>query len=211
MDIDSIAIIVALILSIVLHEMSHGYMADWLGDPTARLAGRLSGNPLVHIDPLGSVIIPGLLFFSGAGILFGWAKPVPYNPYNLTDQKYGEAKVALAGPGMNILIAVIFGGLIQLATTLGLSNSFISLSYTIVYINVLLALFNLLPIPPLDGSKILISILPYSLAMKYRDLTNVMERYGFVATFIFIFIFISILWKPFSIIVKTLVGILTGI
>ena len=89
-------IIIALILSIVLHEMAHGYAAHWLGDPTARLQGRLSLNPLVHLDPLGSILVPALLFFGNAGFIFGWAKPVPYNPYNLSDQRYGEAKVAAA-------------------------------------------------------------------------------------------------------------------
>ncbi|MEZ4200196.1 MAG: site-2 protease family protein [Candidatus Paceibacterota bacterium] len=106
---EQVFIIGALIISIILHEMAHGYAAYWLGDPTAKLQGRLSPNPLVHIDPLGSLIVPGFLFFSGANILFGWAKPVPYNPYNLSDQRYGEAKVAAAGPLMNILIALILG------------------------------------------------------------------------------------------------------
>ncbi|MEX2341277.1 MAG: site-2 protease family protein, partial [Candidatus Paceibacterota bacterium] len=96
MEITVIFIIFALIISIVLHEVAHGFAADRLGDPTARLQGRLSLNPLVHIDLLGSVVVPALLFLTNAGILFGWAKPVPYNPYNLRDQKWGEAKVAAA-------------------------------------------------------------------------------------------------------------------
>jgi Zn-dependent protease len=112
MQIDLIFGIVVLIFSIVLHEVAHGYMANWLGDPTARLQGRLTLNPVSHIDPLGSIIIPGLLLFTQSPFLIGWAKPVPYNPYNLRG-KYGEALVAFAGPGTNILIAVIFGLLIR--------------------------------------------------------------------------------------------------
>src|SRR3989344_8618602 len=107
--------LVILILSIVLHEVAHGYAANWLGDPTARLAGRLSANPLLHIDPIGSVLVPGILYFTGAQFLFGWAKPVPYNHYNLNNQKWGEAIVAAAGPLTNLLLAVIFAGVIRLA------------------------------------------------------------------------------------------------
>jgi Zn-dependent protease len=206
-----IIIIIALIASIVLHEMAHGYAANWLGDPTARLQGRLSGNPLVHLDPLGSVIIPAILFLSNAGILFGWAKPVPYNPYNFSDQKYGEAKVAAAGPAVNILLAVIFAGLIRLSVELGLSGSFIELASYIVYINILLAFFNLIPLPPLDGSKIIMAFLPFGAAMKYRKFTSLIERYGLFATFAFIFIFIQILWTPFSHLVGSVFTLLTGL
>lgn len=208
---EDVFIILALIMSIVLHEMAHGYMANWLGDPTARLQGRLSANPLVHIDPLGSVIIPALLFFGNAGILFGWAKPVPYNPYNLSDQRYGEAKVAAAGPLMNIAIAILFAILIRMAGVLGLTASFVELASYIVYINLLLAFFNMIPIPPLDGSKILTAVLPFGAALKYREMTRWIERYGLFVTFAFIFIFISVLWKPFSMLVGSVFTLLTGI
>ncbi|MDA8597096.1 site-2 protease family protein [Candidatus Pacebacteria bacterium] len=208
---EQIFIIIALIMSIVLHEMAHGYAANWLGDPTARLQGRLSANPLVHIDPLGSVIIPALMFFGGTGVLFGWAKPVPYNPYNFKDQKYGEAKVAAAGPAVNILIALIFAGLIRLAPVLGLDAAFIELSSYIVYINLLLAFFNMIPIPPLDGSKILLAFLPFGAAMKYREMMRVVERYGLFVTFAFIFIFITVLWQPFSALVGSIFTLLTGL
>lgn len=210
MDPASVAIIVALIISIVLHEMAHGFAADWLGDPTARLQGRLSPNPLVHIDPLGSVLIPALLFITNAGILFGWAKPVPYNPYNLKDQKWGEAKVAAAGPATNILIALIFGVLIRLGDTLGLSGAFLELSAYIVYINILLAFFNMIPFPPLDGSKIIQPFLPLGLQMGYRNFLAQFERFGLLGTFLFIFIFIQILWKPFSALVQTVFTLITG-
>lgn len=208
---EQIVIIIALILSIVLHEMAHGHMANYLGDPTARLQGRLSPNPLVHIDPLGSVIVPAALYLSGVGVLFGWAKPVPYNPYNLNDQKYGEARVALAGPAVNLLLAFIFGVIIRSADVLGLDTAFIELASYIVYINILLAFFNLIPIPPLDGSKIITALMPFSAQMKYRDLTIWIERYGLLATFIFIFLFIQVLWAPFSALVFSVFELFTGL
>jgi Zn-dependent protease len=208
---EQIAIIAALIISIVFHEMAHGYAANALGDPTARLAGRLSGNPLVHLDLLGSIIIPGLLFFSNAGILFGWAKPVPYNPYNLTNKKWGEALVAVAGPAVNILLAFIFAVIIRLADPLQLSDAFVGLASYIVYINILLACFNMLPFPPLDGSKILMALLPFAMAQKYRQFIVSVERYGFIVTFVFIFLFINLFWGPFSQIIGTLFELFTGI
>ena len=207
---EQVIIITALILSIVLHEVAHGYMANWLGDPTARLQGRLSANPLVHRDPVGSIVVPGLLFFSGVGILFGWAKPVPYNPYNFSDQRYGEAKVAAAGPAVNLILAFIFGMLIRLAPELGLPGSFIDIASYIVYINILLAFFNLIPIPPLDGSKIITVLLPLGLAEKYRNLSMQIERYGLLFTFLFIFVFINILWMPFSKLIFAVFEIFTG-
>ncbi len=210
MDIQIVAII-ALIMSIVLHEMAHGLAANALGDPTARLQGRLSPNPLVHIDPLGSVIIPAILVFSGAGLLFGWAKPVPYNPYNLNNQKWGEALVSVAGPAMNILLALIFAMLIRSAGTLGLNDTFTSLATYIVYMNILLACFNLIPFPPLDGSKILPAILPFSLQLKYQNFSRSMERYGFFATILFIFIFINLFWGPFSALIGNIFELMTGI
>lgn len=208
---EQIFIILALIFSIILHEMAHGHMANWLGDPTARLQGRLSLNPLVHIDPIGSILIPALLFFSNAGILFGWAKPVPYNPYNLSDQKYGEAKVSAAGPAVNIILALIFGIIIRSADILNLSASFIELASYIVYINILLAFFNLIPIPPLDGSKIWPVFLPYSAQIKYQEFARFMERYGLLITFAFIFIFINLLWGPFSTLVFSVFELFTGL
>ncbi len=187
-----------LILSIVLHEVAHGYAANWLGDPTARLAGRLSPNPLVHLDPLGSVIIPAILFFTGAHFLFGWAKPVPYNPYNLQNAKWGESIVAGAGPLTNLLLAFIFAGIIHASTALNLSPSLVEMFSYIVFINILLALFNSIPFPPLDGSKIIAPFLPFGLQYKYRALTARVESMGFVALFVCVFIFMQILWQPFS-------------
>jgi len=207
---EQIAIIAVLIVSIIIHEMAHGYAANALGDPTARLAGRLSPNPLVHLDPLGSVVIPALLLFSNAGILFGWAKPVPYNPYNLTNKKYGEALVAAAGPAVNILLAFIFAMLIRSADLLGIPSTSIGLFSYIVYINLLLAMFNMLPFPPLDGSKILLALLPFNAQQKYRSMIAAVERYGFLVTFLFIFVFINVFWGPFSVVIGTLFELMTG-
>ncbi len=208
---EQVITIIALIISIILHEMAHGHAANALGDPTARLQGRLSPNPLVHIDPLGSIVIPALLIFSNAGILFGWAKPVPYNPYNLRNQKWGEALVALAGPAANVLLAVIFSIIIRLADVLPLTNTFISIAWYIVYINILLALFNMLPFPPLDGSKILSAILPYPLAVHYQKFVRFAEQYGIFVMFAFIFIFMNLFSEPFFIFVTGVVQLFTGL
>lgn len=210
MGITEIAIIVALILSIVLHEVAHGYAANWLGDPTARLAGRLSPNPLVHIDPLGSVIVPALLFFTSAGILFGWAKPVPYNPYNLNNQKWGESIVAAAGPITNLLLATIFAVIVRFADAFGISDSFIQLATYIIFINILLAFFNLIPFPPLDGSKVVQPFLPYSLQVQYRNLGMFMERYGIIVLFIVLFFLFQFIWPYLFQLVVGLGSVLTG-
>lgn len=206
----TIITIACLIMSIVMHEVAHGYMANWLGDPTARLAGRLTLNPLRHIDPLGSVVVPAFLYLTNAGLLFGWAKPVPYNPYNLKNQRWGEALVALAGPGTNIILAVIFAVVVRMGAGAGVPAAFLELSGYIVYINVLLACFNMIPVPPLDGSKVLAALLPYQLEMKYRELTALIESYGIMATFGFIFVFMYVLWKPFSAVVYALYSALIG-
>jgi len=211
MDPIQIAIIVALILSVVIHEMAHGYAANWLGDPTARLQGRLSANPLVHIDPLMSVILPGLLVLSGSPFLFGAAKPVPYNPYNFTNQKWGEAIVAAAGPAANIAIAVIFSVLVRLGDVLQLSDTFTSLSISIIMLNIFLALFNLVPIPPLDGSKILPKFLPYSLAMSYGRFREIMERNIGLSFAVVIIAFIIFLGPPLYSLTLTITSAFIGV
>jgi Zn-dependent protease len=206
----TIAIIIALIISVIMHEMAHGYAANWLGDPTARLQGRLTPNPLVHIDPLMSVIVPGLLVLTGSPILFGAAKPVPYNPYNFTNQKWGEAIVAGAGPATNIVLAIIFGLLVRSADVLQLSDTFVALASVIVLMNIFLALLNLIPIPPLDGSKILPRLLPFSLAMRYEELRQYMERNTIMSFAIIIFAFVFIFSKPLFLSSYFITTILTG-
>jgi Zn-dependent protease len=156
--------LIILIFSVVAHEISHGLMADYLGDPTARLMGRLSLNPIRHVDPLGSIIVPGLLILFGTGIVVGWAKPVPVNPLNFKDRRYGEAKVSVAGPATNLIIALFFGLFMRVAIALGFDTPFALNLFLffqiIVWINLLLAIFNLMPVPPLDGSHILFTFLP---------------------------------------------------
>lgn len=206
-----IALIIALIVSVIIHEMAHGYAADWLGDPTARLSGRLSPNPIVHLDPLMSVILPGLLIFSGSPLLFGAAKPVPYNPYNFRNQKWGEAIVAAAGPLANIVIAIVFGMLYRFHDVLGLNQAFLELAFMIVMLNIFLAFFNLVPLPPLDGSKILPKLLPRSLAMEYDKLRARMERNVGLSFMIVIFVFVFILSDPLYVLTIKLASLLTGV
>jgi Zn-dependent protease len=209
MDLFFIFLILILILSVVIHEVSHGYAAQMLGDPTARMAGRLTLNPLKHIDPLGTVIIPAILVITGANFLIGWAKPVPYNPYNLRNAKWGEAIVAGAGPATNLAIALFFGLMLRfLGGNLG--PEALQLSAYIVFINILLAIFNLLPIPPLDGSKVLKAILPYNMAYKYEGFMQSFMQFGFIATFAFLFIFISFLWTPFFAMISGIFTLITG-
>lgn len=210
MDPLQIAMIIALVMSVVLHEMAHGYAANWLGDPTARLQGRLSANPLVHIDPLMSVIIPGLLVLSGSPFLFGAAKPVPYNPYNFTNQKWGEAIVAAAGPAMNIFLAFVFAGLVHFSGVLSLSETFVGLAINIIILNIFLALFNLVPIPPLDGSKILPRLLPYALAMRYENFRFWLERNVALSFGLVILAFILVLGAPLYALTTTLTRLLLG-
>ncbi len=210
MDPMQIAMIIALVLSVVLHEMAHGYAANWLGDPTARLQGRLSANPLVHIDPLMSVILPGLLILTGSPFLFGAAKPVPYNPYNFTNQKWGEAIVAAAGPAANVFIALVFAALIHFADLLQLTETFLVLALQIIVLNIFLALFNLVPIPPLDGSKILPKLLPYSLAFKYEGFRAVLERNIALSFAIVIIAFMLFLGPPLYDLTRTITMFLIG-
>ncbi len=161
--------IAILIMSVVVHEVSHGFLAYFLGDPTAKLAGRLTLNPVKHIDPIGSILVPGILALLPGGLILGWAKPVPFNPYNLRGGKWGPAIVALAGPFSNLLIALVFGLILQFGAGSWLNPATASLVFSIVVINVMLALFNLTPVAPFDGSKLLYAILP--------DRTGKVERF----------------------------------
>ncbi|PIR70656.1 MAG: site-2 protease family protein [Candidatus Niyogibacteria bacterium CG10_big_fil_rev_8_21_14_0_10_42_19] len=181
MSVDFIFSIAILIMSVVIHEVSHGYVADSLGDPTARYAGRLTLNPLKHLDPVGSVIVPVVTYLFG-GFIFGWARPVPYNPYNLKNQKRDPGIVAVAGPLSNILVAVVFGLTIRFASLLSIPEAFIQVASLIVFINLLLAFFNLIPIPPLDGSKVLFMLLP----IRWYKVQPILEQYGMILLIFFI-------------------------
>ena len=197
MQVEFIFQIAILIMSVVIHEVSHGYTASILGDQTARYQGRLTLNPIKHLDFVGSFLVPSLAYLLG-GFIFGWAKPVPYNPYNLRPGRWSEAIVAAAGPASNIILALIFGMLLRIGVTSGAgwaTPAFIQITTVIVFINILLAIFNLMPIPPLDGSKLLFAVFPD----KLYEMRSFFERYGLLLVIFFIFflwqfIFPVILW-----------------
>lgn len=168
--------LIILVYSAILHEIAHGFVAERLGDPTARLMGRLTLNPKSHIDPFMSILVPLLLIISGSPVIFGAAKPVPVDPFNFREPKKDMALVSLAGPVTNLLIALVFALICHLLFP-GLSFDVIRsggiigfLLGTVVYINLLLAIFNLIPIPPLDGSKVLALILPDREAAVYLSI-----------------------------------------
>lgn len=201
MQVDFIFQIAVLIMSVVIHEVSHGYAASMLGDDTARYEGRLTLNPLKHLDFVGSFLLPLLLYLSKVGIIFGWAKPVPYNPYNLKPGRWSEATVAIAGPASNIIISVFFGLLLRFG--IFANPAFTQIVALIVFINILLAIFNLVPIPPLDGSKILFALFPN----KLQEMRGFFERYGLMLVIFFIFF----LWQSIFPLIIWLFQLMTGV
>ncbi len=188
--------IAILILSIILHEVAHGYAANALGDPTAKLAGRLTLNPLPHIDLVGSVIIPGILVLTQAGFLFGWAKPVPYNPYNLKNQRWGEAFVGVAGVATNLLMAVLFAGIARASYAYGFTD-FAELALVVVFVNLFLGLFNLIPLPPLDGFTVLRGALPPKYTLPLRAFEERLAQGGILTLIIILFVFVQFFSAPF--------------
>lgn len=205
--------LVVLLFSAILHEISHGFSAKLQGDNTAEAAGRLTLNPLPHLDPFGSVILPLLLalpaLFGAPVIIIGWAKPVPFNPANLKNKKWGPALVAIAGPLTNIFIALVFGLILRLSFTVEALPALDIFLMIIVWINLLLAVFNLIPIPPLDGSKLLFSFLTAFgglSAGKLFQLESWFERYGFILLLIFIFFGFNLILP----VISSLFGIITG-
>jgi Zn-dependent protease len=176
---------IPLLLGVILHEVAHGWMANKLGDPTARLMGRLTLNPISHIDPIGSILIPGILIATQSPFLFGYAKPVPVNFRNLRNPKKDMVWVALAGAVVNLLLALGFSLLYRLLLAAGplwewpflrlfLQPLILMLRYGVV-INVVLAIFNLIPIPPLDGGRVMVGLLPFKASYQYSKI----EPYGF--------------------------------
>lgn len=180
--------ILPVVFAITVHETAHGWVAKKYGDHTADMLGRLTLNPIKHIDPLGTIIIPGLLLLTGTGFIFGWAKPVPVDARNFKKPRHDMAIVALAGPVSNLLMATAWALLARVGVLIGTSAETISLPLIYagiagISINLVLALINLLPIPPLDGSRILTGILPHRLAWQYNQL----ERFGFVILLILLY------------------------
>lgn len=196
--------IVVLLFSVILHEVMHGYVALKFGDTTAQKLGRLTLNPIPHIDLFGTILLPALLIFTGSPILFGWAKPVPVNPLNFRNIRKGELFVSAAGILANFALAGFAAVIYHILNAL--PQQFPSLVGAIllftVRINLVLGVFNLFPIPPLDGSKVLLSQLPYNLAREYEKL----ERYGFLILLIFMMI-------PFGngSLLQTILGFVVGL
>jgi len=202
MELDFVFSIIILIMSVVIHEVAHGVMANFLGDPTAKYEGRLTLNPLKHLDLYGSILVPAVSYILG-GFIIGWAKPVPYNPYNLRGGRWSEALVAIAGPLSNFALALIFG----LSIRFGLMDTWgqggVIVAGTITIINIVLGVFNLIPIPPLDGSKVLFAAFP----SKAYDLRAFFGQFGFVLMFLFIFFG----WKFVYPVVEAIFLLITGI
>lgn len=197
--------ITILIMSVVIHEIAHGYAALSFGDQTAKYEGRLTLNPIKHLDLYGSIILPLLLLVTHAPFLVGWAKPVPYNPNNFhpEDRRKGNIWVASAGILANLAIAMFFSLVIRLASLIGLSQVVVDVSSTIVLLNIVLAIFNLMPFPPLDGSKILFGILGH----RSIKIERFMEKYSIV----FLIFFLFFLWRYISPVIFFLFKILTGL
>ncbi len=182
---DATFYIVILIMSVVIHEVSHGFMAQAFGDKTAFFAGRLTLNPIKHLDLFGSILLPAVLILTQSHFLIGWAKPVPYNPNNLSNKKWGTIAVAGAGVLANLFLATFFGLILRFSFGMNIPVGLPFILSTIVIVNLGLAIFNLVPIPPLDGSKILFSLLPASM---YSVMEN-LERYSLVFVIIFVLYF----------------------
>ncbi|OIO33328.1 MAG: hypothetical protein AUJ70_03425 [Candidatus Omnitrophica bacterium CG1_02_40_15] len=164
--------------AVIIHEYAHGWVAWKLGDSTARFMGRLTLNPLAHIDPIGTIFLPLILLITHSPVLFGWAKPVPVDFFNLKNPKQGMIWVGLAGPAANILFAIALSLLLKIPL---LTSSYLAVSVitTAIIVNLVLAVFNLVPIPPLDGSRVMMGLLPYNLSVEYAKI----EPYGFIIIF----------------------------
>lgn len=190
-------------MSVVIHEVAHGFMALRFDDRTALYAGRLTLNPLKHLDMFGSILLPAFLVITNSPFMFGWAKPVPYNPENLSNKKWGSIAVASAGVLANLFIALFFGLILRFFLMDGFVQEASSMIAEIVLINLGLAIFNLVPIPPLDGSKILFGLLPGS----FEPHIDFVERYSLIFIAIFIFFFSGSLFPILASLFKLITGL----
>lgn len=200
--------VIILIFSVIVHEVMHGYVALMFGDTTAQRAGRLTLNPLPHIDPVGTILLPGLLLFlnyisGGVGFLIGWAKPVPVNPLNFNNLRKGEIFVSLAGVFANFALALVFAILYHISGAFYPNNMFLKILEFGVQINLVLGVFNLLPVPPLDGSKVLIALLPFEMA---RSFERVSFQYGFMI--ILLLLYLNIIGIIFDVTIPPLMSLL---
>jgi len=183
-----IPIIIAFLISLSIHETAHAYIANRLGDPTARLAGRVTLNPFAHLDPVGT-LLPLFLMMMGSPIIFGWGKPVPFDPFNLLHPRRDAALISFAGPASNLILAVALSVIFRLIYPFLIPYSLIiSLFVSMIALNVMWGLFNLIPIHPLDGGKVLVGLLPREHAYK---IDKVLKQYGFIILIFLIFPFLG--------------------
>ncbi len=200
-----------LLPAIILHEVAHGYVAYRLGDPTAKVSGRLTLNPISHIDPWGTILLPAvMLIMSGGTMAFGYAKPVPVNPFLMrrTSPRTGMMLTGIAGPAANVALAVAFGLLVRVASYVpGIPDIVFMILYAFVYMNLVLAFFNLIPIPPLDGSRVIQRFLPDGALRAYEQV----ERFGFVILIGVLYLLPGLLSAYLSLTVVPVAWILTGV
>lgn len=190
--------VLPIVFAVTVHEVAHGYVAYLLGDKTAKILGRLTLNPIKHIDPIGTIVLPAVLLLLNTGIILGWAKPVPINPYNFINYRRDSALVALAGPLANLLMALAWASIAKISYILLISGlSGVQAVYLMgmagISINLMLMVLNLLPIPPLDGSHVIASLLPPRIAMRYSNISS----FGFIILiFLIYFGLINIIVSP---------------
>jgi Zn-dependent protease len=197
--------LIILFFSVILHEVAHGKAAEWCGDGTARERGRLTFNPVPHIDPMGTVLLPLLLAVTHSPVMFGWAKPVPINPLRFRNPKRDLAIVGAAGPLSNLALAAFSATVFKLLVPAwGVDHPIVHFLLYAAAINVVLLVFNLIPLPPLDGSRVVMGLLPRHLAVRYARL----ERYGFILIFLLLFLGLNrwVIWPVVGLILRLLVG-----